>query len=119
MDELIQLVEEKHAKKTELPEFKAGDTVNVHYKIKEGDKVRIQQFQGVVIKIKGERLNKSFVVRKIASGVGVERIFPMFSPQIETVEVKKLGKVRRAKLYYLRGLTGKKARIREKIVLSK
>jgi large subunit ribosomal protein L19 len=95
----------------ELPSFKAGDSVKVHVKIKEGDKERVQIFEGVVIKIKNGGSRASFTVRKISYGVGVERIFPMHSPIIDKIEVIKIGKVRRAKLYYLRELKGKKARI--------
>jgi len=97
------------------PKFKAGDTVTVSYKIKEGDKERIQQYTGVVIQRKNERATASFTVRKISNGVGVERIFPFASPFIEKIEVNKVGIVRRAKLFYLRERTGKSARIREKI----
>lgn len=97
------------------PQFKAGDTITVSYKIKEGDKERVQQFQGVVIQRKNERATASFTVRKMSNGVGVERIFPIASPFIESIEVNKVGIVRRAKLFYLRERTGKAARIREKI----
>lgn len=97
------------------PQFKAGDTITVSYKIKEGDKERVQQFQGVVIQRKNERATASFTVRKMSNGVGVERIFPIASPFIESIEVNKIGIVRRAKLFYLRERTGKAARIREKI----
>ena len=99
-----------------MPTFKAGDTVTVAYKIVEGNKERIQLYRGVVIKIKGHGDKKRFTVRKMSGTVGVERIFPMDSPSIDRIEVNKIGKVRRAKLYYLRKLTGKKARIREKRV---
>lgn len=99
-----------------LPKFKAGDTITVHYKIKEGDKERIQQFTGVVIQRKNERTTASFTVRKMSNGVGVERIFPANSPFIDKIEVNKVGVVRRAKLFYLRERTGKSARIREKIM---
>lgn len=95
-------------------EFRAGDTVAVHYKIKEGDRERIQIFEGVVIAKKGGGVGETFTVRKISYGIGVERIFPLHSPLIEKVEVKRLGKVRRAKLYYLRGLSRKAARIKER-----
>jgi large subunit ribosomal protein L19 len=111
--DLISYVQEKNSK-TAVPDFKAGDTVSVHYKIKEGDKERIQQFQGVVIQIKGTGATKSFTVRKISNGVGVERIFPFNSIYIDKIEVNKRGDVRRARLYYLRELTGKKARIQER-----
>ena len=97
-----------------MPTFKAGDTVTVAYKIVEGNKERVQLYRGVVIKIAGHGNKKRFTVRKMSGTVGVERIFPMDSPAIDSVEVNKVGKVRRAKLYYLRNLTGKRARIREK-----
>jgi large subunit ribosomal protein L19 len=95
-------------------EFRAGDTVAVHYKIKEGDRERIQIFEGVVIAKKGGGVRETFTVRKISYGIGVERIIPLHSPLIEKIEVKRLGKVRRAKLYYLRGLSRKAARIKER-----
>jgi large subunit ribosomal protein L19 len=98
-----------------LPDLRPGDTVKVHQKIKEGEKERVQQFTGVVIQRKNERATASFTVRKISNGVGVERIFPIASPFIDKIEVNKVGIVRRAKLFYLRTLTGKAARIREKI----
>ena len=115
----IKFVQENNFPKTGNPEFKAGDTVNIHYKIKEGEKERIQQFSGVVIQIKGHGASRSFTVRKISNGVGVERIFPFNSPFIDKIELNKRGDVRRARLFYLRNLTGKKARIQErKLVLS-
>lgn len=94
--------------------FTAGDTVNVHYRVREGEKERIQQYEGVVIAERGSGPNKTFTVRKISSNVGVERIFPLNSPFIAKIEVKRKGKVRRSKLFYLRELRGKKARIQEK-----
>lgn len=97
----------------EIPPFAAGDTVRVHYRIKEGDKERIQVFQGTVISRRGSGTGKSFTVRKISAGVGVERVFPLHSPNIAKIERLAMGRVRRAKLYYLRGLTGKSARIKE------
>jgi len=100
--------------KDDLPEFVPGDTIVVHVKVREGDKERIQIYQGVVIKIRGAGINKTFTVRKISNGVGVERIFPLHSPNIAKIDVIRRGKVRRAKLYYLRDLTGKAARIEEK-----
>lgn len=100
--------------KAKTPDFKAGDTVTVHYKIKEGNKERIQQFQGIVIQRKGTGATETFTVRKISGGIGVERIFPFNSPNIAKVEVNKKGIVRRARLYYLRGKIGKGARITEK-----
>lgn len=96
------------------PDFKAGDTITVTYKIKEGDKERLQKFRGVVIQRKGKGNNQTFTVRKMSGNVGVERIYPVNSPFIESIELNKVGKVRRAKIYYLRELTGKKARIKEK-----
>jgi large subunit ribosomal protein L19 len=99
----------------DIPEFQAGDTVNVHYRVREGDKERIQQFEGVVISRRGSGANKTFIVRKIsANNIGVERIFPLYSPFIAKIELKKQGAVRRSKLYYLRELRGKAARIKEK-----
>lgn len=99
----------------DIPEFKSGDTVNVHYRVREGEKERIQQFQGVVISRKGTGPNQTFIVRKISAGnIGVERIFPLYSPFIAKIEVKKEGDVRRSKLYYLRDRRGKAARIKEK-----
>jgi len=98
----------------EQPQFKSGDTITVHYKIREGNKERIQNYRGVVIQVKGEGVTKTFTVRKMSGNIGVERIFPLFSPFIDLIEVNKKGSVRRAKLYYLRALTGKKARIKEK-----
>ena len=103
------------AEPKQYPQFKAGDTITVAYKIIEGSKERIQLYRGVVIKICGEGNKKRFTVRKMSGTVGVERIFPMDSPNINSIEVNKIGKVRRAKLYYLRNLTGKKARIKEKL----
>jgi len=98
----------------ELPKFKAGDNITVYYKIIEGTKERIQPFRGDVIQIRGSALSTAFTVRKISNGVGVERVFPMYSPNIDRIEVHKVGKVRRAKIFYQRSLRGKKARILEK-----
>ncbi len=98
----------------DIPEFTAGDTVNVHYRVREGEKERIQQYQGVVLNERGSGANKTFTVRKMSNNVGVERIFPLYSPFIAKIEVKKRGKVRRSKLFYLRNLTGKAARIKER-----
>jgi large subunit ribosomal protein L19 len=111
---LIKYVEEKLVAKKETPAFKAGDTITVHYKIKEGDKERIQQYQGVVIQRRGAGASATFTVRKISNGVGVERVFPTFSPFIDKIELNKEGVVRRAKIYYIREAKGKKARIEEK-----
>lgn len=103
----------------ELPNFKAGDTVNVHYKIKEGNKERIQQFQGVVLQRRGSGVTETFTVRKMSGSIGVERIIPVSSPFIDKIEVTKVGVVRRARIYYLRERTGKAARIKEKRSYSK
>ena len=100
--------------RTDIPQFKPGDTVKVHVRIREGDKERIQVFQGVVIRKRKGRVNSTFTVRKISYGIGVERIFPLHAPTVKGVEVVRRGRVRRAKLYYLRGLRGKAARIPEK-----
>ncbi len=112
--DLIKYVTEQFSQANELPSFRAGDNVAVSYRIKEGEKERIQVYRGDVLQIKGHGLTKTFTVRKMSNGVGVERIFPMGSPNIVSVEVLKRGKVRRAKLYYLRELVGKKAKIRER-----
>lgn len=107
---------EKSYIRDDIPKFNSGDTLRVHVKIKEGDKERTQVFQGVVIGRRGSGTNATFTVRKMSNGIGVERVFPSHSPNIEKVELIRSGKVRRAKLYYLRDLTGKSARIKEKIV---
>ncbi|MCB0273274.1 MAG: 50S ribosomal protein L19 [Calditrichaeota bacterium] len=99
---------------SDIPDFKAGDTVSVDVRVIEGDKERIQRFTGVVIKRRGGGVNETFTVRKISNGVGVERVFPLHSPRIAGITVDRIGRVRRAKLYYLRSLQGKAARIREK-----
>ena len=112
--DLIKIAEQAFAVEKNHPTFKSGDTVTIDYRIKEGNKERIQQYRGVVIRISGHGDKKRFTVRKMSENVGVERIFPIESPFIESITVNKLGKVRRAKLYYLRALTGKKARIKEK-----
>jgi large subunit ribosomal protein L19 len=106
---------EKETLRRDLPPFKVGDTVAVHVKVREGDKERIQVFQGVVIRRKGGGVGETFTVRKISSGVGVERIFPVQSPLVTKVEIKARGYVRRARLYYLRNLSGKKARLHSKV----
>jgi large subunit ribosomal protein L19 len=110
----IDFVHEQLTGKKDIPEFRAGDNITVNYKIVEGNKERIQSFKGDVIKRQGTGPTSSFTVRKISDGVGVERLFPLYSPNIESIEVNKSGRVRRAKLYYLRGRSGKSARIREK-----
>jgi large subunit ribosomal protein L19 len=111
---LMDVVDKELAVTNEYPKFIAGDTVTVHYKIKEGNKERIQQFRGVVMQRNGSGNTETFTVRKMSGNIGVERIFPLASPSIDKIEVNKHGKVRRAKIFYLRDLTGKKARIREK-----
>ncbi len=114
--DLVKIAQQAFEVTQNYPDFKSGDTITVHYKIKEGNKERIQNYRGVVIQRKGQGATETFTVRKISSGVGVERIFPTYSPLIEKIEVNKTGKVRRARIFYLRNLTGKKARIKEKIV---
>ncbi|MGH9357802.1 MAG: 50S ribosomal protein L19 [Terriglobia bacterium] len=109
---LIQKIEQEQMRK-DIPAFRAGDTVRVHVKIKEGDKERVQAFEGTVIRIRRGGINATFTVRKISFGQGVERIFPLHSPSIEKVELRRSGRVRRAKLYYLRNLKGRAARVRE------
>lgn len=110
----MDVVQKEFAVTNEFPKFIAGDTVTVHYKIKEGNKERIQPFRGVVIQRSGSGHTETFTVRKMSGNIGVERIFPFSSPSIDKIEVNKHGKVRRARIFYLRNLTGKKARIREK-----
>ena len=112
--ELIQYVEDNFIETKQFPVFKSGDTITVSYRIVEGSKERIQQFQGVVLQINGSGVTRTFTVRKISGGVGVERIFPYASPFISEIAVNKRGVVRRARIFYLRDLTGKKARIKEK-----
>ncbi len=115
----IKFVEQDINGTSELPDFKAGDSVSVSYKIKEGNKERIQVFQGTVIQRRGSGVNETFTVRKVSGGIGVERVFPMSSPFIESIKVNKSGSVRRARIFYLRNRTGKSARIREKIFVKK
>jgi large subunit ribosomal protein L19 len=110
--DVVKFVEEQAIAKKDFPAFKSGDTVSVHYKIREGNKERIQIYQGVVIQRNSAGANETFTVRKMSNSIGVERIFPINSPNIEKVEVNSYGKVRRAKLFYLRALTGKAARIK-------
>ncbi len=112
--DLVKFVEEQVIAKNEFPAFKSGDTVSVHYKIREGNKERIQIYQGVVLQRNSVGANETFTVRKMSNGVGVERIFPINSPNIAKIDVNSHGKVRRAKLFYLRELTGKAARIKSK-----
>lgn len=114
MNTAVQFVHDQLTAKKSLPKFKAGDNVSVNYKIIEGGKERIQSFRGDVVKMQGTGATASFTVRKISDGVGVERLFPFFSPNIDSVVLNKTGKVRRAKLFYLRSRSGKSARIKEK-----
>ncbi len=110
--DLMNLIEA--SQKRDIPEFESGDTVNVHVRVVEGEKERIQQYQGVVIAFKGSGARRSFTVRKVSNGVGVERVFPLYSPKLAKIEVTRQGSVRRAKLYYLRDRRGKAARIKER-----
>jgi len=110
----MNVVDKEYAVDQKFPNFNSGDTITVHYKIKEGSKERIQQFRGVVLQRKGKGHTETFTVRKMSGNIGVERIFPIASPFIEQIEINKRGKVRRARIFYLRNLTGKKARIKEK-----
>lgn len=112
--DLIKVAESAFSVETNFPEFKSGDTITVHYKIREGNKERIQNFRGVVIQIKGTGNTKTFTVRKMSGNIGVERILPISSPFISEIEINKHGNVRRKRIFYLRDLTGKKARIKEK-----
>ena len=116
MSDLLKFVEEEYQEtRNSRPDFSAGDTINVHVKIREGSKERIQQFQGTVIQRRNPNTNgETFTVRKVSNGIGIERIFPLLSPNVDKIEVIRRGKVRRARLFYLRGLQGKAARIREK-----
>ena len=114
MSNIIQQLDQEQLK-TDIPQFAPGDTVRVQVRVKEGERERLQSFEGVVIARKNRGLNSSFTVRKISYGEGVERVFQTHSPMIAGIEVRRRGDVRRAKLYYLRGLTGKAARIREKV----
>lgn len=111
--DIIQMTT-KEQMRTDLPEYRVGDTVKVHYKIKEGNKERIQVFQGIVIQKKGMGISKTFTVRKVSNGIGVERIFPSNSPLIDKMEIVRFGQVRRAKLFYLRTAKGKAGRIKER-----
>jgi len=115
MNKIIQQVNEMMLPQKEHPDFRPGDTITVNYKIKEGNKERIQAYKGIVIKISGHSTAKTITVRKTSSGVGVERIFPLNSPFIENIELNKRGKVRKSRIYYLRELKGKKAKIKEDI----
>jgi large subunit ribosomal protein L19 len=112
MSTIIESLEQRQLR-TDIPEFKAGDTVRVHFKVIEGSRQRVQVFEGIVIKRQGAGVRETFTVRKQSFGVGVERTFPLHSPKIDKIEVTAIGDVNRAKLYYLRGRVGKKARVRE------
>ncbi|MDT0554300.1 MAG: 50S ribosomal protein L19 [Bacteroidetes bacterium MedPE-SWsnd-G1] len=113
MADLVKFVQDEFVTKNEFPEFSAGDTITVYYEIREGDKKRTQFFRGTVIQRKGSGSSETFTIRKMSGTVGVERIFPINLPAIQKIEVNKQGKVRRARIYYFRELTGKKARIKE------
>lgn len=113
MESLIRFVENEFVPKKDLPEFSAGDTITVYYEIKEGEKKRTQFFKGVVIQRRGEGATETFTIRKMSGTIGVERIFPVHMPALQKIEINKKGKVRRARIFYFRGLRGKKARIKE------
>ncbi|QDO92449.1 50S ribosomal protein L19 [Formosa sediminum] len=114
MESLIKFVQDEFVTKKEFPEFGAGDTITVYYEIREGEKVRTQFFRGVVIQKRGTGASETFTIRKMSGTVGVERIFPVNMPALQKIEINKKGKVRRARIFYFRGLTGKKARIKER-----
>ena len=114
MEDLVKFVQDEFVTKKEFPEFAAGDTITVYYEIKEGNKTRTQFFRGVVIQRRGSGATETFTIRKMSGTIGVERIFPVNLPALQKIEVNKRGKVRRARIFYFRGLTGKKARIKEK-----
>ena len=113
MSSLVKFVEEKFVKSKDLPSFSSGDTITVYYEIREGDKTRTQFFKGVVLQRRGSGSTETFTIRKMSGSIGVERIFPINSPSIQKIEVNKRGKVRRARIFYFRNLTGKKAKIKE------
>lgn len=113
MEDLVKFVQNEFVEKKDFPEFSAGDTITVYYEIREGDKTRTQFFRGVVIQVRGTGTSKTFTIRKMSGTVGVERIFPINLPALQKIEINKRGKVRRARIFYFRGLTGKKARIKE------
>ena len=114
MSSLVKFVEEQFVEKKELPSFCSGDTITVYYEIREGDKTRTQFFKGVVLQRRGSGSTETFTIRKMSGSIGVERIFPINSPTIQKIEINKRGKVRRARIFYFRNLTGKKAKIKEK-----
>ena len=113
MSSLVKFVEEKFVESKDLPYFSSGDTITVYYEIREGDKTRTQFFKGVVLQRRGSGSTETFTIRKMSGSIGVERIFPINSPSIQKIEVNKRGKVRRARIFYFRNLTGKKAKIKE------
>lgn len=113
MEALIDFVQNEFISQNEFPNFSSGDTITVYYQIREGEKIRTQFFKGVVIQIKGNGKSKTFTIRKMSGTIGVERIFPINLPTIEKIEINKLGKVRRSRIYYFKNLRGKKARIKE------
>ncbi|WP_242094983.1 50S ribosomal protein L19 [Aestuariivivens sediminicola] len=114
MESLVKFVQDEFVTKKDLPEFGAGDTITVYYEIKEGNKTRTQFFRGTVIQRRGSGASETFTIRKMSGSIGVERIFPVNLPALQKIEVNKRGKVRRARIFYFRGLTGKKARIKER-----
>ena len=114
MSSLVKFVEEQFVEKKELPSFSSGDTITVYNEIREGDKTRTQFFKGVVLQRRGSGSTETFTIRKMSGSIGVERIFPINSPSIQKIEINKRGKVRRARIFYFRNLTGKKAKIKEK-----
>lgn len=113
MNPIMQYVQDKYIEKKDFPEFSAGDTITVYYEIKEGQKTRTQFFKGTVIQVRGTGATKTFTIRKISGDVGVERIFPINMPGLQKIEVNRKGKVRRSRIFYFRGLKGKKARIKD------
>ena len=113
MSSLVKFVEEKFVESKDLPSFSSGDTITVYYEIREGDKTRTQFFKGVVLQRRGSGSTETFTIRKMSGSIGVERVFPINSPSIQKIEVNKKGKVRRARIFYFRNLTGKKAKIKE------
>jgi large subunit ribosomal protein L19 len=114
MESLIKFVQDEFVTRKDIPEFGAGDTITVYYEIREGEKVRTQFFRGVVLQRRGAGASETFTIRKMSGAIGVERIFPINLPALQKIEVNKRGKVRRARIFYFRGLTGKRARIKEK-----
>ncbi|MCX2681312.1 50S ribosomal protein L19 [Galbibacter sp. EGI 63066] len=113
MEALVKFVQDEFVEKKDFPEFSAGDTITVYYEIKEGEKTRTQFFRGVVLQRRGTGASETFTIRKMSGTVGVERIFPVNMPALQKIEINKKGKVRKSRIFYFRGLTGKKARIKE------